>query len=756
MTADRRRRRWELYRQAGRLEEGERSRFLERECAHDAELRREVESLLQRGSTETMLDVAGQEALDDAPPPGRTIAVTLFGSKRRRISTTLAAGVLLVGLGLWTHRGIEGSLRHNRADQLRGLLDANVLALKLWIEDRKSEVRAWASDDRVQRYVAELVEIGRKGPTAAKALRDSAPLVKLDALLRPYLEVEDIPAFSVTDRTGLILADRFREHIGLRVGAAGAGYMAEVFEGNTCFSRPYPANAWVNHLPTETKRPITWFDTPVPAVSGDPVAALGFGYFADRQFAGILSSVGRHGETGETYAFDATGLLLSESRFVAALRASGLVPPDGRSMLAVQVRDPGGDLTRGHRAGRDLEARHLTEMAALAIARRARPEARARRGVILDPYRNYLGVEVIGAWQWLSEYGFGVATEIEAGEAFASLRYVDVLFAVLFGILVLLAFLALFSTASVVRLRRQIGLVKRLGQYRLKAKIGEGGMGEVHLAEHALLKRPTAVKILKPELLTESTIARFEREVRLASRLTHPNTIEIYDYGRTADGVFYYAMEYLPGLTLDELVAREHAIAPARAVYILRQVLASLREAHASGLVHRDVKPANIMLCERGGEHDVVKVLDFGLVKQVEPDATRDLTGSLLVAGTPRYMAPERFTESGRVDARSDLYSVGGVAYFLLTGRNLFQEAGARLFELVMNATPEPPSALVDHPIPERLERLVMQCLAKDPDRRPRTAGEISEVLGSLEFDAPWTSTEAKTWWRRYHDARAD
>jgi len=715
-----------------------------------------VESLVKRSPAETTLVVTGDAPAEDTPPPTRSIAVTLLGSKRRRVSTSLVAGVLLIALGIWTHRGIEGSLRRNRADQLRSLLDANVLALTLWIEDRKSEVRAWASDDRVQRYVAELVEIGREGPTAAKVLRDAPARVKLDALLRPYLEVEDVPAYSVTDRTGLILADHLPEHIGLRVGAAGASYMAEVFEGKTSFSRPFPSDAWVNHLPLEMTRPVAWFDTPVPAASGEPAAALGFGYFADEEFAGILERVGRHGDTGETYAFDASGLMLSQSRFLAALRTAGVVPPDGRSMLTVEVRDPGGNLASGHRDRRDLEARHLTEMAVLAIASRSRPDPSSRQGVILDPYRNYLGVEVVGAWQWLSEYGFGVATEIEADEAFASLRYVDVLFAVLFGTVVVLAFLALFSTASVVRLRRQIGLVKRLGQYRLKAKIGEGGMGEVHLAEHALLKRPTAVKVLKPELLTERTIARFEREVRLASRLTHPNTIEIYDFGRTADGVFYYAMEYLPGLTLDELVAREHPIPPARAVHILRQVLASLREAHGSGLVHRDVKPANIMLCERGGEYDVVKVLDFGLVKQVDPDSSRDLTGSLFVAGTPRYMAPERLTESGRVDARSDLYSVGGVAYFLLTGRNLFPDAGAGLFELVMNATPEPPATFVEHPIPEKLEKLIMKCLAKDPDHRPQTAAEVIHVLDTVELDVPWTSTEAEAWWRLYHATRPD
>ena len=271
-------------------------------------------------------------------------------------------------------------------------------------------------------------------------------------------------------------------------------------------------------------------------------------------------------------------------------------------------------------------------MAALAIA--------GQDGIDIDGYRDYRGVRVIGAWKWLPEYGFGVVTEVDSAEAYAPLRYPIIASWLPLCILLVAAVGLIYSAVRIVKLQRQIGVARQLGQYTLEEKIGEGGIGVVYRARHAMLRRPTAVKLLKPEHLTSISIARFEREVQLASQLTHPNTIEIYDFGRTPDGVFYYAMEYLPGVSLAELIQIEGAIPPGRAVYILKQICGSLAEAHAIGLVHRDIKPHNIMLCERGGLADFVKVLDFGLVKNVDGHETSDLTAPTSLTGTPLYMAP--------------------------------------------------------------------------------------------------------------------
>jgi serine/threonine protein kinase len=382
-----------------------------------------------------------------------------------------------------------------------------------------------------------------------------------------------------------------------------------------------------------------------------------------------------------------------------------------------------------------------------------RPVAAAlagQSGVDVDGYRDYRGVPSVGAWAWLDDYGFGVITEIDADEAFAPLHYLRLIFA---GLLVLLACAgaaALGSSFFVVRLRREVQQAQQVGQYTLERLIGEGGMGQVYLARHALLRRPTAVKLLKPGPHSRQAVARFEREVQLASRLTHPNTIDIYDFGQTPEGDLYYAMEYLPGVTLDQLLRSDGAVPPGRAVHIMRQVCRSLQEAHGIGLIHRDIKPQNIMLCERGGEYDFVKVLDFGLVKQVAQSDVPPITTDVQVRGTPMYLAPEAVTDPQHVDARADIYAVGVVLYNLLTNRPPWEANNlAMLFHLLATRDPPRPAQTSQIPIPQTLDDLVVACLARDPSQRPQTIQEILAVLDSDLGLAPWTQEQARQWWRQ-------
>jgi serine/threonine-protein kinase len=323
------------------------------------------------------------------------------------------------------------------------------------------------------------------------------------------------------------------------------------------------------------------------------------------------------------------------------------------------------------------------------------------------------------------------------------------------GILWSLCAVALSTLASAIifGLRRRVSEARRLGQYTLEEKLGEGGMGAVYRARHAMLRRPTAVKILPPERSGAHNLKRFEREVQTTSLLSHPNTVAVYDYGRTPEGLFYYAMEYLEGLDLERLVRGFGPLPPGRAIHVLTQVAGALGEAHGFGLIHRDVKPGNVILCERGGAPDVAKVLDFGLVRDLGTARPGTESALDLVTGTPLYLSPEAITAPDRVDARSDLYAAGALLYFLLSGQNAFE--GATVVEVCahhLHTAPLPPSAKLGRPVPADLEAVVLACLEKDPARRPQTAEELRERLEGCSSAGRWGEREAREWWRRNKD----
>ena len=303
-----------------------------------------------------------------------------------------------------------------------------------------------------------------------------------------------------------------------------------------------------------------------------------------------------------------------------------------------------------------------------------------------------------------------------------------------------------FISRVIYGLERQVREARRLGQYILEEKLGEGGMGMVYRARHSMLRRPTAIKLLLPERAGKVSLARFEREVRQTARLSHPNTVTIYDYGRTPDGIFYYAMELLDGATLEDIVAVDGPQRAARVIRILARSAGALAEAHASGLVHRDIKPSNVMLCRQGGVPDVPKVLDFGLVKDATGDAL--LTQAQTLMGTPLYMSPESIVDPDTVDARSDLYALGAVGYFMLTARHVFE--GNTVLEVChqhLNVPPVPPSARAGRPVPETLERIVLACLEKDPAARPASAKELERRLLDVRDAGTWNTLDAERWW---------
>jgi serine/threonine-protein kinase len=319
----------------------------------------------------------------------------------------------------------------------------------------------------------------------------------------------------------------------------------------------------------------------------------------------------------------------------------------------------------------------------------------------------------------------------------------------------LLLGVAVVISHIVTGLGQQVAKAREMGSYRLGKLLGRGGMGEVYYATHRLLARPAAIKLIRPEMLggadpeaAARAAARFRLEAETAASLRSPHTVELYDFGVTEDETLYFVMELLEGLSLESLVRRHGPLPAARVIHILRQICASLDEAHVRNLVHRDIKPANIHVGRMGLVDDFVKVLDFGLVK---PFTDGKLEHSLvtqggIIVGTPGYMAPE-IALSNKVDGRADLYSVGCVAYYALTGRQVFEgDTVMQVFAQHLHTDPVPPSQKGPNPIPPELERVVLSCLAKRPEDRPQSAGELDRQLAAVDVE-PWTAADARRWW---------
>jgi serine/threonine-protein kinase len=317
------------------------------------------------------------------------------------------------------------------------------------------------------------------------------------------------------------------------------------------------------------------------------------------------------------------------------------------------------------------------------------------------------------------------------------------------------AILAYMLARVIHRVNLQLKDAREIGSYHLVEPIGAGGMGEVWRAEHRLLARPAAIKLIRSGMLGESqqareTLARrFEREARATAALGSIHTVEVYDFGVTEEGDFYYVMELLDGLSLERLVSEFGAVDTGRTVYLLRQVCHSLGEAHARGLVHRDIKPANVFVCCLGPDADFVKVLDFGLVKHTVAGQTVSMLSMAgTVIGTPSYMAPEIALGRPDLDGRADIYSLGCVAYYMLTGQHVFSSDTPIATALAhVQDAPIPPRLRSEFNVPPALDALIMECLAKDPATRPASAALLSDRLAATVSADAWTPDAARLWW---------
>jgi tRNA A-37 threonylcarbamoyl transferase component Bud32 len=666
----------------------------------------------------------------------------------------LVAALILVFIGGWLRVKMEGATKQQIADTLQTILNANTEALRSWSVAMKSEAEDIAEDNRVRELAAGLIRQAKSATQVQAALLTSPQLTALRAHLSPVLVRRGFDGFVVLDTNFLVVASMRDQLVGMQRPPGNAEALASCLTGHSLVTQPFPSVAM---LPDQQGNPRAGVPTmfaaaPIRSTDGQIIAILGLRIVPDTDFTRILATA-RAGQTGETYAFGRDGKQLSESRFDNDLKRLGLIPddPDSRSILTLELRDPLVDLGQGRQSPKRRTELPFTHAVSEAL--------RGHAGVDANGYRDYRGVPVVGAWKWLDDFNMGLVTEMDRAEAFHPLYILRMGFWSIFGLLIVGAVLVYVLMRLANRLQaaaRKAALkAKQLGQYALDDKIGEGAFGAVYRAHHALMRRPVAVKLLQTEKLNQSSAARFEREVQLTSQLTHPNTITLYDYGRTPEGIFYYAMEYLDGLTIDRLVKQYGAQPEGRVISILRQVCGSLAEAHAIGLVHRDIKPANIFLTQRGGVADFVKVLDFGLVKVRDVQGGAELTMAEATLGTPLYMSPEAVEHANEVDARSDLYSLGAVGYFLVTGEALFDclTLGEVLMHQVKNL-PVRPSERLGKPLSPDLEELLMRCLAKNPASRPANARELDDALARCRNAAGWTRELADEWWRNFASAQ--
>jgi hypothetical protein len=609
---------------------------------------------------------------------------------RAPLRTVVAVAALIACLALvelFVRQRLEHTLREQLGHVMDATRDASVEDVETWVGVGLRGMEALSRDANVRRLSSECAQNGLCEPCSTA--------------LAPYLAASGLGNARLVDRRGGLLASLRSTNTPLdanvieRIGRMSVG--------------PYVVGAAL-----EQAQPALLYAAPlggeVILIAEQPLEPL------SKQI-----SATRVGRTGETCTFDAQGRMLTKSRFLTR---------EQKEQPTFLLREPGP-------GGR------LTQAVTLALANTS--------GRQLDGYLDFRGVRVVGAYRFLQEHGIGIVSEVDYDDAYRTLSSVTRAFVVLGGLLAFVLAIALALYARDAGLRKRVAAAEeranRYGQYQIEAKLGEGGMGAVYLANHALLRRKAAIKLLRTDRTSPDALERFEREVQVTSTLTHPNTVAIYDYGRTDDGTFYYVMEHLDGFDLQRLVALTGPLPQARVLALLRQVCGSLAEAHAAGVVHRDIKPANLFLCTRGCVADTIKVLDFGIVHV----GTIDRNEEPIVLGTPEYMAPELFESATRASAQSDLYSLGICAYYLLTGAPPFSGGATMdIGRAHLADTPPPLEELLGEKVDHELDAAIQACVRKDPNARPSSANALIALLNRSKLAHEWTAGDATAWWTEH------
>jgi eukaryotic-like serine/threonine-protein kinase len=654
-------------------------------------------------------------------------------SKRVWLSLILALLVLLI-VGVGVLLVVRHEIREQVSESLTAIRDSQADVVRAWVKERMNGVLLAAGRPEVRADGAHLLTI--EHATAA----DGVIANRLRQTITELLAGQDATAWRLADPDGKIV-------LASDTGVVAPRLLTELLDAAGRAITTNTPQFVPPMLMDGGKLPRMAFIAPlVPTPGAKPAGVLVMRIDPRGAFSRLFRA-GQLGETGETYAFDQHARMISESRFLAQLASrGGALANATTSVFTIHLRDFSA-------AAPDAppETLPMTAMAASAVAGHA--------GVELVGFRSYLGTDSVAAWQPLPELGFSVVTRQDAAEAYRPLRILWGVFGGIMLVLVLsvvgLAFVTRRNLASERRMAQAEKTAEALGQYKLGRKLGEGGMGAVYEAHHALMRRPTAVKLMLNQS-DAADIARFEREVVLTCQLSHPNTVALYDFGRTADGRFYYAMEYLEGMPLDALLRSAGPLPAGRVVYLMAQACGALAEAHAKGMIHRDLKPANLFVAVRGGLFDFIKVLDFGLAKRFDKKnaAGMSITMGNVISGTPPYMCPEAISQKDGIDGRSDLYAIGCILYELLTGAPPFvADSVMDILRMHLDQQPIPLSIRRPGVIPADLEAVVMRAIAKDPTQRQTDALQLRRELLACACSREWGEDQAARWWQQHTTA---
>ena len=684
----------------------------------------------------------GQRAID----PIRN--VLLAAQTRRRTRNTGLWLYLLfllptIAVGLYTYRAIQRQLRQSVANELRGVADGLAQTVDGFLGDKARLVESWTREPTLRAAVAELVSAAND-IEEPRELRNHPAIDLIENQLRE-LSGNEAVKFVLWNESLITVASWLddRGDVGMPINPDGAAELMRTMSGRTTLFGPAVLSLDIPGFTPETDQPVLGVLCPVRNDAGRPIAVLmirGMDWFNDlaRVFERSYFATGL-----DVYAVNRSGFMLTPSVVAKSMAAAGELDFSAdRFTTRMRVVDPGTNrLTTDDPVQRDIRPITLT----------VADYARDRVVVRTLPYTNYANRSVVGTSRGLPQWSMGIIVEQVAERAFAPVRLVRNSY---IGLALLFAVGSLFFARRIGRQGTAVSAAAHpLARYEMLGELGSGGMGTVYHAKHQDLGRDTAVKVLAGSTLRDEDRRRFDREARLAASLANPHTVTIYDYGHAPEGNSYCVMEFLRGLTLAQVVARSGPQPIGRVLAILRQVCDALVEAHDKGLCHRDVKPHNIMLSLDRTVGDWAVVFDFGLAKPLSVAADVFETTETVWSGTPMYMAPERFRTPTDLDPRSDIYSVGAVAYFLITGRPPFLESDPEtLFSLILNEDPVSLSLDRNEPVPEEIESLVFRMMAKQLSQRTSSLLSVSATIDELRIKYPWSIEQARVWWNLHGD----